>query len=404
MTENAENVFLGTPLPYLIGTKCVYEKQKEWAVRSFKTPLPIYIGGNNITPVIASLISLNIIPDNTDPLYYREEASFEEASGWIDKARTRLGKKAGEFAPQSAGLDYSSFAELLIDGLGWQDRVTNLMLDSETEFILKNLEGSNGNSRESIAYLVQAGIFPDAGQLKWTDQPIRRGEMALYLWRALVSYEDLIQEGIFKELDEEKIVLESEQEREELITLSDFYLLKNRGGQQTFASQIYLLGGEHLRWIADEGGVRLLEVVYPPNSNILDRDSVYHAWQVRKSKERLEKRINQYYPVGTLLDLVPQRRGESNRVVELLIKGSKTQTLVKGLRIRRVLGLKETLFVMEKEYDESGELAHVLFTGRGWGHGVGLCQVGAFGMARAGADYQEILKKYYKGIKISKLY
>ena len=89
---------------------------------------------------------------------------------------------------------------------------------------------------------------------------------------------------------------------------------------------------------------------------------------------------------------------------ELKISGSETQAVVKGLRIRRVLGLKETLFVMEREYDEAGELSHILFTGRGWGHGVGLCQVGAFGMARAGADYQEILKKYYKGIKITKLY
>ena len=86
--------------------------------------------------------------------------------------------------------------------------------------------------------------------------------------------------------------------------------------------------------------------------------------------------------------MVPLRSGVSNRIAELKIVGSGTQPVVKGLRIRRVLGLKETLFVMEREYDENGELTHILFTGRGWGHGVGLCQVGAFGMARAGAEYQ----------------
>ena len=102
--------------------------------------------------------------------------------------------------------------------------------------------------------------------------------------------------------------------------------------------------------------------------------------------------------------MLPLRRGESSRIAELLIRGTETQAVVKGLRIRRVLGLKETLFVMEKEYNESGDLSQILFTGRGWGHGVGLCQVGAYGMARAGADYQEILKKYYRGIKITKLY
>ena len=404
MTENVEDVFMGPALPYLRGIECVYEKQKEWPIKSSNTPLPIYIEGKNIAPAIASLISLNVIPQNTDLFYYREEASLEEALSWIDLARNLLGKKDEEFLPQPTELVYASFADLLIHGLGWQERVDNLLLESETDFILKSLEGSNGESRDFIAYLVQAGIFPDADQLRWTDMPLRRGEMALYLWRALKSYEDLTHQGIFKEFDGEKIVLESVHDDEKLALLPDFYLLKNHGGEKTFSSQLFLLGGERLKWIEKDGGVKLLEVVYPPNSNILDRDSVYHSWQVRQSKEKLEKRINKYYPIGQLLDLIPLRRGESNRIVELQINGSETQTIVKGLRIRRVLGLKETLFVMEKEYDEAGELSHVLFTGRGWGHGVGLCQVGAFGMARAGADYQEILKKYYKNIKISKLY
>ena len=404
MTENVENVFMGPALPYLRGTECVYEKQQEWPIKSTLSPMPIYIEGKNITPAIASLISLDIIPKKTDPFYYREEASFEEAEVWIDKARNLLGKKDEEFHPQPTDLDNASFADLLIHGMGWQERVDNLLLDSETEFILKNLEGSNGKSRDSIAYLVQAGVFPDANLMKWTDMPLRRGELALYLWRALNSYEDLIHQGIFKELEGNKIFLESAQDEKNLVLYPDFYLLKNRGGEKTFSSQLFLLGGEQLRWIEKDGGVKLLEVVYPPHSNILDRDSRYHSWQVRESREDLGKRINQYYPVGELFDLIPLRRGKSNRITELLIQGTKTHAIVRGLRIRRILGLRETLFVMEKEYDGAGELSHILFTGRGWGHGVGLCQVGAFGMARAGAKYQEILKKYYKGIKITKLH
>ncbi len=323
---------------------------------------------------------------------------------WINKARHLLGKEGEEFAPQPVELDYASFADLLIHGLGWQQRVDNLLLGSETDFIFKNFQSPDGKSRDFIAYLVQAGIFPDGDQLKWTDQPIRRGEMALCIWRALNSYDGLIHQGVFKELNGKRIILESGQDKEGLVLLPDFYLFKSYDGEKTMASQLFLLGGEKLRWIEKSGGVRLLEVVFPSNSNILDRDSVHHSWQVIQSKEALEKRINRYYPIGKLIDLVPQRRGKSNRVVELLIKGSETQAVVKGLRIRRVLGLKETLFVTEKEYDENGDWSHILFTGRGWGHGVGLCQVGAFGMARAGAGYQEILKKYYQGIKISKLY
>jgi len=90
--------------------------------------------------------------------------------------------------------------------------------------------------------------------------------------------------------------------------------------------------------------------------------------------------------------------------VELLITGSETQAIAEGLRIRYVLGLRETLFTIDREYDEEDRVTYFTFSGRGWGHGVGLCQVGAFGMAWAGADYQEILKKYYNGITISKIY
>ncbi len=404
MTENVEEVFMGPVLPYLRGTECVYEKQKEWLLRSSNTPLPIYIEGKNIAAEITSLISLNVIPKELDPLSYRQDATFEEAVGWIRKARILLGKKGETFAPEPSPLNFTALARLIIHGFGWKERVRNLLLDSEASFILKNVNEAEGIDKSLIAYLIQTGIFPVFDQIVRLDRSLRKGEVALYLWRVIQTYDGLIHQGVFKELKEKKIVLETKEGNEEFTLSPDFCLLRNYDDERTFASQVYLLGGEQLRWIKGEGGVKLLEVIYPPHSNILDRNSTYHSWQIRKSKNILEKRINQFYPIGELVDVIPQRRSASKRVVELLIEGSKTQAVVKGLRIRNVLGLRETLFVIEREYDEADQLTHFVFTGRGWGHGVGLCQVGAFGMARAGADYKTILKKYYKGIKISKIY
>lgn len=404
MTENVEKIFMGPALPYLRGTECVYEKQKEWLLRSVHSPLPIYSGGKNIAPEIAYLISLNIIPSKIEPLYYREEASFEEAVDWIGQARQLLGKREGVFAPEPSVLNFRTLAGLLVQGFQWQPKVENLMLESEAKFILKDLDGSDGEEWDSMAYLVKTGIFPDAGQFGHPDRPLLRGELVHILWKAIQNYEGLIQQGTFKEFGKKRIVMEKEDGEVEIALLPDTYLIRNYDGENTFTSQLYLLGGERVRWIEKDGACRLLQVVYPPHSNILDRDSAYHSWQVRRSKEEMEKRVNQFYPLGELLDIEPLKRGESRRVVELLIKGSQTQVHVKGLRIRRVLGLRETLFVIEKERDEAGQISHFIFTGRGWGHGVGLCQVGAYGMARAGADYKEILKKYYKGIKISKMY
>jgi stage II sporulation protein D len=404
MTEDVEEVFMGPALPYLRATECVYEKQKEWILRSSHSPLPIYIGEKNIAMEIASLISLGVIPREFDPLYYHQAATFTDAVNWINNARTLLGKKESTFSPEPSSLNFTTLASLIIHGFEWVDRADNLLLESETDFILKNIGGTDGEDKDFTAYLIQTGIYPDFNQIVQLDRPLDKGELALYLWRVIQSYEGMIGQGEFKELDGERIILETPEGDEGFKLSPDFHLVRNFGGEVTFASQLYLLGGEQTRWIGGKDGIKLLEVIYPPHSNVLDRNSIYHSWQIRKSKQALEKRINLYYPIGELIDLVPQKRGKSRRIVELLIKGSKTQVVVKGLRIRRVLGLRETLFVIEKEYEESGQLTYFIFNGRGWGHGVGLCQVGAFGMARAGADYKSILKKYYQGIKISKIY
>lgn len=137
--------------------------------------------------------------------------------------------------------------------------------------------------------------------------------------------------------------------------------------------------------------------------NQRQRFSLY-SWQVTVPYEKLENRINQYYPIGALKDLKVLRRGESKRVVELLITGTEGEAVVKGFRIRNILGLKEMLFVISREYDSMGKVSQFIFRGRGLGHGVGLCQIGASGMAKMGSSYKEILKKYYQGIKIIKIY
>ena len=86
-------------------------------------------------------------------------------------------------------------------------------------------------------------------------------------------------------------------------------------------------------------------------------------------------------------------------------------TLVGELRTRTAQSLegvptplREQLFVIDRTFDESGRVSKFTFTGRGWGHGVGLCQVGSFGMAQAGSTYDRILRHYYTGITLDTAY
>ncbi|MGB6338836.1 MAG: SpoIID/LytB domain-containing protein [Candidatus Aminicenantaceae bacterium] len=403
-TENVENVFQGPALPYLRSTECIYEKQREWALESQNLILPVYINGNNINLEIASLLSLKVISQEMDPVYYGAEVSFEEAALWIKNAMPVLGKKAQNFTGEPVAINHLTFANLVVDALGWQEKIDNLMLKSEKKFILKDVGEWNGEVGSRLAYLLQEGIFPAFANVEEMERTLTRGEVVHYLWGIIQGHPDVTHHGIFKELKDGKVCVKEDREEKEIALSPGYFLVKNHNENSSFLSQVNLLGGEEVTWIEKDSNIRLLTILYPPYSNVLDRSSALHSWEVRIFKEDLEKRINEYYPVGQLQDLVVLTRGDSKRAVALSIKGDTAQVVVKGLRIRRVLGLRETLFVIDRVYDETGELTHYTFNGRGWGHGVGLCQVGAYGMAAAGADYKEILNKYYKGIKITKIF
>jgi Sporulation protein and related proteins len=115
-------------------------------------------------------------------------------------------------------------------------------------------------------------------------------------------------------------------------------------------------------------------------------------------------RVNNFFLLGEVIDLQPLKRGVSGRVVKLKILGQQGEVVLSGLKIRSILGLRENLFIIERKTSPEGSIEAFSFVGKGWGHGVGLCQVGAFGMARKGATYQDILHHYYSGVALTKAY
>jgi len=132
--------------------------------------------------------------------------------------------------------------------------------------------------------------------------------------------------------------------------------------------------------------------------------SDFYRWKVFYTFDELsaiikEKSGDDY---GKIIDLIPLTRGVSGRIVRLKIVGEKkTRIIGKELEIRRLLSkshLYSSAFTVEKS--ENGFTLY----GAGWGHGVGLCQIGAAVMAENGKNYKEILAHYYKGAYIEKLY
>ena len=133
----------------------------------------------------------------------------------------------------------------------------------------------------------------------------------------------------------------------------------------------------------------------------VDKAKTKFRWTEKITADDLTVRVSTEYPeVGRIKELLPKQRGVSGRIEVLTIKGDKASVDVTGdLHIRRLLGgLKSTLFEVKRD----GKT--FIFRGAGFGHGVGMCQRGAIGMADAGKAHKDILSHYYRGTHLHKLY
>ena len=146
--------------------------------------------------------------------------------------------------------------------------------------------------------------------------------------------------------------------------------------------------------------------------NDYDQETVdFYRWKVTLTQEKLQQLIADRLKMdlGSILDMKSVERGTSGRISKLQIIGSeKTFTIGKELEIRRTLSdshLLSSAFIVDKyDIDEQGVPQRFELVGAGWGHGVGLCQIGAAVMGEEGYLYDAILLHYYQGAEIKKLY
>jgi SpoIID/LytB domain protein len=145
----------------------------------------------------------------------------------------------------------------------------------------------------------------------------------------------------------------------------------------------------------------LLEKILPD----FDRETKnFFRWKVEYSRKELEEILREKsgFDFGTLQEIVPVSRGPSGRIFRLKIVGTKLSMIVgKELEIRRWLS-RSHLYSSALMVTVEGE--RFIFHGAGWGHGVGLCQIGAAVMATRGFSAEEILKHYFRGVKLQKIY
>lgn len=136
----------------------------------------------------------------------------------------------------------------------------------------------------------------------------------------------------------------------------------------------------------------------------------FYRWKVVYPQEKIAELIARKTgkDFGAIIDLVPLERGNSGRLIKLKIVGSKLTLIIgKELQIRKVLSeshLYSSAFVVDRNNMQNGVPGEFVLTGAGWGHGVGLCQIGAAMMGEKGYSYQEILNHYFKGAALKNYY
>jgi stage II sporulation protein D len=211
------------------------------------------------------------------------------------------------------------------------------------------------------------------------------------------------QQGVLVSWDAGKMRLLVGGQPREFTVNPDALIYQRVGDERLAVREGSWIGGELVDFRAEGTSIPML--VYRINfaNPAADRFSRLALWQVHKTKAELDVAFRPLN-IGEFTDMRVLQRGSSERLVSTEIAGSAARRTVPALRLRTLLGLRDSLFSYDIESNGSGSVVGATYFGRGWGHGVGMCQVGAFGMALEGASYEQILKKYYNGIELKKLY
>jgi peptidoglycan hydrolase-like amidase len=326
---------------------------------------------------IPYLVSTSCEYKHPEPVAFKTSRSFP---GWKDAELAVAG--------------VSNFTEARrFMGLPGEGEPTSMDRESLAAFIRSNFYPTVLTTSD-VAFVTEQGILSLTG-------PIPVNEILVRLIDRKNAFE--WQQGVLTSWDGTTMKLLVSNQPKEFKLSEDAPIYQRVGDDRLPLRDGYWIGGELIDFRAEGNTIRMLQYRNNFASPAADRYSRLALWQLHKTRQELDtafKALN----IGGIRDLRVIARGPSDRALRTQIVGSSGQTTVRALRIRTLLGLRDSLFSFDIERNAQGDVLGIMFYGRGWGHGVGMCQVGAYGMALEGATYDQILKKYYKGIELKKLW
>jgi stage II sporulation protein D len=412
-TEDSENIF-NNAAPYLRGRECGAEGKAAFAPFIIKSSrdLPEIKDEANagvVRDVALLLVNNFAVPDHISDSWLSAHVTTGEVRDWLAGV-ARLTKQPAATVSDDTTRP-GAFSTALAATVYGDTRADVLLNNTDVEYLLafRDAEQVPEANRADVAMMLRDGylsLYPDATLRP--REPMARARALHVVDRILESRGLLqLQKGTARPTAAGALVLRSSKGKDQPIVVSrDVYLFRQLGESLYQMRSIALVGGEPVSFHVDaRGEVDYLEVKPAPNGASAERSSPYTNWTNELSVGEVQSRLGRSLRgIGSLTNLQVVARGSSRRAIDLAVIGTDGTAHVRGGRIRSALGLREQLFIIDRRFDANGRVTGFIFKGRGWGHGVGMCQVGAYGLAKLGWSYDRILKNYYTGIELTRMY
>lgn len=434
-TEDFANVYDTLPVPYLQSVFCSIEHGSEKGeilvegTHELTEPFLAEDGSlANRNLELARIIKL--IPAAAEAAAFSETIQPSEAERWIKTAGDLARFHPAQTQPAAKDLDTrSGFMRHAAETIFGVDEIRRKISPGDAAYYMATLDDGDRipeGARAPLSYLMQKGLWrPDADNRMHPEAPMRRGDAIFLLQRWIESARpEILRKGTFMQAAASEsaasdaadsgngksraaaIKIKSGSKTQEFPLAPNPLLFRMDPGRITPVQNLRLIGAEKVAFHVDRDGmIDFMEVELNPAGASSDRYSPSSTWNTTLTRTAVAEKLRSLAGnIGELRDLRPHRLGNSGRVIQIQAVGSRKSVVLNGYKVRGALGLRDTLFTLTREFGADGTVARFAFSGRGFGHGIGLCQVGAFGMAKAGRSYEEILKTYYKGVDIRKAY
>lgn len=411
-TEDSEKIF-NEAVPYLRARECAAEGVTfdRFVIKTSREPADLQDDANVVLARDVSLLmtqNFGTLRERISDAWLSGDATVGEVQNWL----ANVARVARQTMPIIAA-DVNrppAFASALSTAVFGESRAGTLLNDADADYLLavKDAQEVPAANRADLAMLLRDGhlsVYPDATLRPRL--PLSRARVLHAIARLLEARNLLqLQKANARPTTDGQLILRSKGKDQPIRVNTDAFLFRYLGERPYAVSSVALVGGEPVSYhLAPNGQIDFLEVRPAPNGAAADRFSPFTNWTKGLSPAQVQARLARAARgIGSIVDLRVVSRGASHRVTDLEIVGTNGTAHVRGGRIRSALGLREQLFVIDREYDEAGRVTEFTFVGRGWGHGVGMCQVGAYGLAKQGWSSEQILKAYYSGIEITRMY